>query len=99
MFPLATAGSGESDFRTSRLAPELTVVEAVAELFPAAGSSGDGMVAVLVAGGAVDALRCADDRAVRRRRVHVHDEREGPGAIRRERRDRAADRSGPTNRR
>src|SRR4029453_8765774 len=48
MFPLVTAGSGESDFRTSRLAPELTVVVAVAELFPAAGSSADVMLAVLV---------------------------------------------------
>src|SRR4029450_1331075 len=48
MFPLATAGSGESDFRTRRLAPELTVVVAVAELFPAAGSSVDVMLAVLL---------------------------------------------------
>src|SRR5512132_2316713 len=48
MFPCATAGSGESDFRTSRLAPELTVVVAVAELFPAAGSSVDVTLAVLL---------------------------------------------------
>ena len=48
MFPLATAGSGESDFRTSRLAPELTVVVAVAELFPATGSSVDVTLAVLL---------------------------------------------------
>jgi hypothetical protein len=48
MFPLATAGSGESDFRTSRLAPELTVVVAVAELFPATGSSADVTLAVFV---------------------------------------------------
>jgi hypothetical protein len=48
MFPLATAGSGESDFRTNRLAPELTVVVAVAELFPVTGSSVDVTLAVLV---------------------------------------------------
>src|SRR4029450_6821018 len=48
MFPLATAGSGESDFRTRRLAPELTVVVAVAALFPATGSSVDVTLAVLL---------------------------------------------------
>jgi hypothetical protein len=48
MFPFATAGSGESDFKTTRLAPEDTVVVAVAELFPTTGSSVDVTLAVLV---------------------------------------------------
>src|SRR5262245_54979171 len=41
MFPLATAGSGESDFRTSRLAPTLIVVVAVPVLLPVLASSGE----------------------------------------------------------
>jgi hypothetical protein len=48
MFPLATAGSGESDFRTSRLASVPTVVVAVARLFAKTGSSAEVTPAVFV---------------------------------------------------
>src|SRR5262245_34708790 len=48
MFPFATAGSGESDFRTRRLALASTVVAAVAALLPETGSSADVTVAVVL---------------------------------------------------
>src|SRR6266545_535885 len=48
MLPPTATGSGESDFRTRRLAPELTVVVAVAELLAVTASSGEVTLAVLV---------------------------------------------------
>src|SRR6266498_349689 len=48
MLPPTATGSGESDFRTRRFAPELTVVVALAELFPVIASSVEATLAVLV---------------------------------------------------
>src|SRR6266540_1427157 len=48
MLPPTATGSGESDFRTRRFAPALTVVEALLELLPGTASSGEVTVAVLV---------------------------------------------------
>src|SRR6266545_7880280 len=48
MLPPTATGSGESDFRTRRFAPALTVVVAVAELLVVTASSGEATVAVLV---------------------------------------------------
>src|SRR6266545_6888015 len=48
MLPPTATGSGESDFRTRRFAPALTVVEAVPELLVGTASSGEVTVAVLV---------------------------------------------------
>jgi hypothetical protein len=48
MLPPTATGSGESDFRTRRFAPELTVVAAVAELLAVTASSGEVTLAVLV---------------------------------------------------
>jgi hypothetical protein len=48
MLPPTATGSGESDFRTRRFAPALTVVVALAELLAVTASSGEVTLAVLV---------------------------------------------------
>src|SRR6266511_3107005 len=48
MLPPTATGSGESDFRTRRFAPALTVVVALAELLAGTASSGEVTLAVLV---------------------------------------------------